>query len=289
MRNIVFILAFALLASGCKKKYRYVETKYDFLHSKVVNNKVVFLEEEDDTQAYISAFKSFEISKAGFAFNEGDKYLLDSPMFFSLYNQDDLDIAKNFTYSNQDSIEKALRDIIYNIVNDNREKPVPYTTDKDSATIKKLIPLFTIKRDEFSTDQSAWVVPKSKPQFINQNGFYSYFQYSNGVASNFRFVIQYAADDWLFIKNAIFSADNLVFEYYPSDNFKRDNNSTIWEWSDQNLGAEYQGMMIAISKANQVKVKLVGSDYSKVKELNKKQIESLKNTYNLYIALGGKF
>ena len=68
---------------------------------------------------------------------------------------------------------------------------------------------FTFKKDEFS-DQ-VWVEPKSSPKYRTRNGIYCYFTMENNKPTdNFRFVFQYYAEDWLFIRNIIFIVNNMI-------------------------------------------------------------------------------
>ena len=44
-----------------------------------------------------------------------------------------------------------------------------------------------------------------------------------------------------------------------------------------------------IANATSVKIKMVGNKYYKIRTLNFVQIKSIKNTYEYYLALGGRF
>lgn len=162
------------------------------------------------------------------------------------------------------------------------------------SIIAELKGSFTTKYDEFINIH--WVEPKDKPKYRNRNGCYCYFQIQDSVASNFRFVFQYAATDWLFIKEMIFNIDGKNFDLYPK--MERDNgNGGIWEWCDyevsylssDNADLFSENFVWELKNAKSVKVKLVGEHYSKVQTLSEQQIKSIKDTYNYYIALGGKF
>ena len=165
---------------------------------------------------------------------------------------------------------------------------------KNAEVIKTHKSLFTEKKDDFSN--YAWVEPKDAPRYRNRNGIYCYFKLENGVASNFRFVYQYYADDWLFIKNMIFNFDgenNITIE--PKMETDCGDGGMIWEWCDEFVGSlsNFNGIneefIKCIANAKSVKVKMNGKQYYDTRTLTAKQIKSIKDTYEYYIALGGKF
>ncbi|WP_321519998.1 hypothetical protein [uncultured Bacteroides sp.] len=158
----------------------------------------------------------------------------------------------------------------------------------DQKVVKELRQYFTFKKDEFDSSGSVWVEPKNRPRYTNVNSVFCYFQKTGDAVSNFRFVIQYTADDWLFIENYIFNVDGIVFDYSP-ESIERDNNSTIWEWADNNVTSFDMSLMNALSLAKKVKVKFNGKQYSKTRTLTKKEISYIQRTIKYYRALGGSF
>ena len=165
---------------------------------------------------------------------------------------------------------------------------------KNAEVIKTHKSLFTEKKDDFSN--YAWVEPKDAPRYRNRNGIYCYFKLENGVASNFRFVYQYYADDWLFIKNMIFNFDgenNITI--VPKMETDCGDGGMIWEWCDEfvsslsNVNGIDEEFIKSIANAKSVKVKMNGKQYYDTRTLTAKQIKSIKDTYEYYIALGGKF
>lgn len=83
------------------------------------------------------------------------------------------------------------------------------------TSVKELEPYFTRKADEFSG--TIWIEPKTKPKYTDQNGYCLYFEEFDGVACNPRFLIQYEADEWLFIQKMIFNADGQIIEFTPKE------------------------------------------------------------------------
>jgi len=147
----------------------------------------------------------------------------------------------------------------------------------------------TLKKDEFDEYNRTWVYPKTKPKYRNQNAFYCYFQInSDKSVSNFRFVMQYESDDWLFINKCIFNIDGENIPFIPSK-MEHDNNSRIWEWFDEYISGKDAVLICSIADAKKVKVKLEGNQYSDTRTLKANEIASIKAILKYYKELGGKF
>lgn len=160
---------------------------------------------------------------------------------------------------------------------------------ENASRVKELKPFFRTKKDEFDNEGKTWYFPKTAPKYVNANGIYLYFQVIDGRASNLRLVIQHYADDWLFWKQAYFNVDGATYTYVPRKT-ETDNGDggMIWEWSDEQVTAIDQSLIISFLGAKSIKVKLEGRQYYKVKTLTSEQIKSLNRSYKLYKALGGK-
>ena len=165
--------------------------------------------------------------------------------------------------------------------------------EKNAEVIARVSKSFNEKKDDFST--KSWVEPKSAPKYRNRNGVYCYFSTEDGKAgSNFRFVYQYYADDWLFIKNMIFNIDDEIITITPDIETDCGNGGMIWEWCDQlvtktsSVGIT-EDFIVKIANAKSVKVKMNGRQYYDTRTLTKEQIQSIKDTYDYFKALGGYF
>lgn len=143
-----------------------------------------------------------------------------------------------------------------------------------------------VKSDEFS--DRVWVEPKSAPKYRNRNGIYCYFAMENNKPTdNFRFVFQYYAEDWLFIRSIIFNIDGENITIYP--NMETDcGGGYIWEWFDENYSYDLE-LIQKIANAKSVKMKLNGRQYYDTRTLTSTQINDIKLIYEYYKALGGKF
>lgn len=155
------------------------------------------------------------------------------------------------------------------------------------SVVKVFRPDFIFKKDEF--ENITWVEPKNKPNYTNVNKIFCYFQLNDENASNFRLRIQYTADDWLFINKITFNIDGDRNIIYIPQKMERDNNSTIWEWCDDQIGNKYEFLISAIANAKKVRVKYDGQQYYNTRTLSSTEIKYIKKTYDFYLALGGEF
>lgn len=156
----------------------------------------------------------------------------------------------------------------------------------DSLKIKELKSKFISNVDKYEGKE--WIQHVNQPKYRNQNAFYCYFQKQNDIIGNFRFVVQYYDDNWLFIEKLTFLIDGTPIDYVPLQ-FKKDNDSNIWEWSDEKVSKYNESLIKAISYAKKVEVKLHGSKYYDERKLSEKTITQIRETYEYYKALGGEF
>ena len=166
------------------------------------------------------------------------------------------------------------------------------TAKHNDEVIARCSNLFNVKKDEFNN--ITWVKPKNAPKYRNQNGVYCYFATKDGRATRiFRFVYQYSAEDWLFIRFMIFNIDGENITIIPDMETDCGYGGIIWEWCDESVNNNTSGIdedfIKKIANAKSVKVKMVGRQYSDIRTLSAAQIKSIKNTYEYYLALGGKF
>lgn len=169
---------------------------------------------------------------------------------------------------------------------DNDSATVPSGPKIDSVKIAQLKPLFSEKKDEF--EGTVFVQPRKKPQYRNQNGMYAYFSRNGDQVGNFRFVIQYFGEDWLFINTVKFNIDGKTF-VYVSPKWDRDHDTKVWEWSDQSVTYIDLALLEAIAEGKSVRYRLIGTQYSSDKTLSDAYKKSIKNTLEYYRALGGDF
>jgi hypothetical protein len=248
---------------------------------------------KSDSDAYLQAYNEYCIAlKVNKDMNESIGELFSKTVGFKLINEDGIDISKSTFFANKEKRENEIKESIFSMGNvldesiEDSQKPVKI----DSAKIKELNKNFKIKKDEFSNNDKKWYIPKTAPQYTDMNGIYCYFQTEKGVPSNFRLRIQYFANDWLFFKKIQFSIDGKAFEFIPDDTeTDSGNGGYIWEWCDQMITGDDKNIIHALSNAKNAKMKLIGRQYYKIKNITQQQISSIKQTIDLYNALGGKF
>ena len=156
---------------------------------------------------------------------------------------------------------------------------------KKKEELERLAKNFKLQKDEFS--DKTWIFPKDKPKYRNRSATYCYFMKQNNKVQNFRFVFQYVANDWLFIKDLIFNIDGKIYEYRRLD-FNTDcGGEQIWEWCDLQLSDI--DLIRALEKAKSIKIKMNGDKYYNIRTLKPATITSIQNTIKYYKALGGVF
>lgn len=146
---------------------------------------------------------------------------------------------------------------------------------------------FTFKKDEF--ENRTWVEPKNRPQYTNINRIYPYFELDDSIARNFRFRVQYTADDWLFIQKITFNIDGSRNIVFVPEKMERDNDSKIWEWCDEPIDNQYEFLISALANAKKAKVKFDGQQYYDTRTITNNELKYIRKTYEFYLALGGKF
>lgn len=277
MKNITLLISLILFL-GCtniNKRYTYIET------TNIEDKEPKIIYAQSDSLAYIEAYTNFCISKA--VYNKmmdksGGSDLIQKPLMFQLIKEDGSLVLES-TFEN---ISIALDSVKRRFLGIEKSKV-------DSVKIQELLQFFDIEKDKFSPQGISWYLPKGRPKYINSNGIYCYFATNaEGSPYNLRLKIQYAADDWLFIKSIYFSINGKAYKYSP-EKVERDHDGRIWEWSDEGINYVSKNILIDLIQQDYAEMKLDGSHYYKVKKISKEQIQSIKRTIELYKAMGGEF
>lgn len=289
---LLFLISFTLLS--CKKNYKYVEKveKEGILGGTEREEKEEEFKAENDTTAYLEAFKKFAISqKVEMEMMKKLGTSSSKPLSFSVYDDKGNDISY-IDFPNKEKRENQIAQSIFSLNTSISKPTVQKNISKvDSAKIKELKGFFREKKDEFSPDGKTWIKPKSSPAYTNQNGVYCYFQTENNIPNNLRFRVQYYSDEWLFFSKIQFSIDGKAYEYIPM-NTETDSGDGgyIWEWFDENISASSDKELLnALANAKTAKMKFIGRQYYDVKNVTKEQINGIKRTIDYYKALGGNF
>ncbi len=142
-----------------------------------------------------------------------------------------------------------------------------------------------------------WYRDITSPQYTNYNGFFLYIGDRGFDYPTLRLRIQYKDSDWLFIEKYIIYVDGLKYKTIETKygDVERDNGTGgVWEWLDIPVNKNSEDIINdfdvirAIIEGEDVKLKLIGKQYSKVKTITKTQKNALKNVLEVYKVLGGE-
>lgn len=285
MRKFLLLMLLLPFIVSCSKMKNYTYTAYSIDRSGHKDSKTEVITALSDSLAIIEAYERHFISEQ--VFYDMQVLLKDTASYrdlgFSLSDETGKDILA-VPFVSRDSIIKSLYD---EIVMPYKVKYESMLAEMEGNRVKaeKLKPYFSFRKDEFGGQ--VWVEPKDAPRHVDVNGIYCYFMLVDNKPSNLRFKIQYRADDWLFIQSYKFLIDGNTYDYLPGK-VERDNASYIWEWSDTQVSVLSESLLNLLSNAKTAKIRFVGSQYHKDKDITAKQIASIKRTLELYYALGGK-
>ena len=185
------------------------------------------------------------------------------------------DIIKlDSTYSKIDSIRSVI---------EKQKEEAINTINKEETTLKSYI-----YEDKDDFQKINWIQPRSeKGKF--RNTIYSYFGINdNSIINNPRLVIRYLGDDWLFWDKVVFLIDGETYNYFPANAPKRDNNSKVWETSDEAITESLLNILEIAFKAKSVKYRLVGNNKVKDFTLSKTKIKSIQNILQYKYILDNK-
>lgn len=305
-RQLLIIIITLLTLTACenKKSYKYVEIVDEesvFGGTDRKEKEAKIIKASSDSSAYLDAFQKFCISiKVNKDMQSSLGKTYSTPRDFKLYDEKDNEISSSISFPNKELREKEIQENIFALKNslqesvDKSKKEQQETFAKtatiDSAKVKELEKLFRIKVDEFSNNNKKWYKPKSAPIYTNANGLYCYFQTENGMPSNLRFRLQYYNDDWLFFSRVQFAIDGKAYEYIPMDTeTDSGNGGYIWEWFDESVSESDKDLINALANAKSAKMKLIGRQYYDTKTISQTQINAIKQTLELYKAMGGRY
>ena len=276
------LMAISMVSCSKLKTYTYTFNSIDRWGDEKPKTEVI--KAMSDSLAFIDAYERRFISES--VFYDMLVLLKDSASFsildFSLTDNTGADVL-SIPFANRDSILKSM----YNeIVMPSKLKYESMLADMEQNRIKaeKLKPYFNFRFDDF--DKCTWVTPKDAPG-LSDNGFYCYFSLVNGRACNLRLKIQYSASDWLFVQSFKLLIDDDSFGYDPG-NIERDHSTFVWEWSDAPVTSYSNMLLNSLVLSKKAKIRFIGKQYHKDKDITPKQLTSIKRTMDLFYALGGK-
>lgn len=304
-KTLLFLLSITLISS-CEqsKKYEYIEIgQKESLFGGTENDEkdIKIIHAKTDSIAYLEAYQIFCISeKISKDMKEAIGATGTTPTDFKLIDEQGNNIALIISFEKMDSLKNKVRTRVFEMKNSikesvdkNQEEEIANFKNSskiDTIKINELNKYFSTKKDEFDPNGLSWHQPKSAPEYTNQNGIYCYFQSNNGMPSNLRMRLQYHADDWLFFKKVQFSIDGKAYEFIPrKTETDSGNGGQIWEWLDESMDKSNSDLLNALANAKSAKMKLIGRQYSKVRNITTNQIRDIKRTLELYEAMGGSY
>ena len=151
----------------------------------------------------------------------------------------------------------------------------PYTDEEYAAALNRM----TIQND--AVVGSRFVLPKSRPQYSNQDDFGIYISGTQTSIGSLRFEARYAGSDWVFFEKIIINVDgrvfNLDFSYFD---VKRDNSGGgVWEWIDIVPSSEDISMLKLIAASKSTIVRFQGDDYKNDRELTAKEKKAISDVF----------
>jgi hypothetical protein len=152
-------------------------------------------------------------------------------------------------------------------------KSIAQSEAKRKAALRKMSKKFDAFQD------ITWYQSPSSTKYRNANAFHLYFGVSSGSPAGLRLVIQYYADDWLFIKSAKVNVDGVIYSVGGSE-WERDNDSDIWEWIDEPLSD--RSLIEAIIKSKSSVIRFEGSQYYDTRTISSTQKRALRDVLDAY-------
>lgn len=178
-------------------------------------------------------------------------------------------IVENPDIIKRDSIqiaqEKAIKDSIENVIKQKKEDA------------EKKLKAFKKNEDEFNA--TAFYRDPRTPKYTNINFIYPYIgQKGNNYWLRLKF--QYTSDNWLFINKGILLIDGE--QYIITGTWERDNDSTIWEWLDMQVGTEERIILERLANSKSAKVRYEGRQYRKDRTITSKEKDIIKKTLEIF-------
>lgn len=168
----------------------------------------------------------------------------------------------------------------------------------DREKYNALIKRFDLNTDKF--DEITWYWHKRAPEY-DKAGIYCYFGVVGDSLTPLRFGINYVAGDWLFIRRAQIKIGAKVYDLpltkVTRETVYRPVGPGIKEGIDEKVTGLYANLievLASITDGDDVLIKLQGNDDRSMMALSSitswaKQLQALKETVELYKAMGGTY
>ena len=153
-----------------------------------------------------------------------------------------------------------------------------------AAELKKALASMRIKKDNVTNKR--WYQDRTTTQYVDVNSLYIYIGQDEGADPYLRFRIQYAGDDWLFIKKYTLNVDGTIYVIEPEyGEVERDNDTNVWEWYDINPSAENIDMLKQIATSKKAIIRCEGDQYHRDRTITASEKTAISNVFKAYDAL----
>ncbi len=150
-------------------------------------------------------------------------------------------------------------------------------TKKKREKAKRALKNFKKNKDDF--EGNAFYRDPRTPYYTNVNFIYPYIG-QEGESYWLRLKFQYASNDWLFINKGVLLIDGEKFTI--NGNWKRDNNSGIWEWLDIPVRKTELMILEKIANSKSAKIRYIGTKYHNDRTITRKEKNIIKKTLGIY-------
>lgn len=183
-------------------------------------------------------------------------------------------------------LDKANEEL--NKIAEAKEKEKAEKIKKDKQRMANATKKMRKKADDMNG--ITWYYDKTSPSYVNsRTNFYAYIGKKEGGTPWMRMVIQYVADDWLFIEKYTIKVDGKTYKITEEKygEIETDNGPGIWEWLDRTVSTSEFEIMKAVANGKNVKIRFEGKKYYKDRTVSSKEKLALRNVIEAYEALGG--
>lgn len=137
------------------------------------------------------------------------------------------------------------------------EKALQYAA---AATKKKNALLRTLKTRTDDFNGITFYTHPTEPRYADTRTYFLPYLAEKDGRVWMRFQAHYTNDSWLFVESLSFNIDGLVLRF-PSANWKRDNDSEIWEWADIPVDNALEELLLQIANSNKTIARFEGQKY----------------------------
>ena len=271
--NYAFLVVVSVLFIACNQTY-IMETTCDSKYG--IETQRDTIKAKNNTDAYIFAYKEY-CFKIKVAETIKSEHNIDAmyPSYFFLYDKNNEMVVSTDV---SDSALAKIREIYFS------EYPEYYINPQshiDSTFIKENKQNFTFYKNEFDQFNRTIV---SRKNAINNNSAYSFFVIDKkGIPNAFWISIDYTGRRSINMDNCVFAYDEKLYTI----EFLSQNYNGRKERGDYRIKTLSDIMFLeSLLKAESAKIKINGR-FSTKRNISKREINYIKETLELYFAMGG--